>query len=140
MFYGPEEFADCYAEVDQRIISDTLPDAVMTKLSQTNVYGPQGVFADLAPYIAKYAPNIQAYIDANPSYKSLVTDANGAIYGLCKETPIFADFIGYRADHFQKAGIDPATIVTVDDFTNALRALKAHYGKDKQELLSAVRP
>ena len=46
---GPEEFSDCYSEVDQRIISDTLPDAVMTKLTQTNVYGPQGVFADLAP-------------------------------------------------------------------------------------------
>lgn len=130
--YGPEEFTDCYAEVDQRIISGTLPDAVMTKLSQTNVYGPQGVFADLAPYIQKYAPHIQAYIDANPTYKALVTDASGAIYALSKETPIFADFIGYRADHFQKAGIDPATIITVDDFTNALRTLKAFYGKDNK--------
>ena len=32
---GPEEFNDVYSEVDQRIISNTLPDAVMTKLSQT---------------------------------------------------------------------------------------------------------
>ena len=127
---GPEEFSDCYSEVDQRIISDTLPDAVMTKLTQTNVYGPQGVFADLAPYIAKYAPNLQAYIDADPTYKALVTSENGAIYALCKETPIFADFIGYRADMFEKAGVDANSIVTVDDFTNALRALKAYYGKD----------
>ncbi len=129
---GPEEFADVYSEVDQRIISGTLPDAVMTKLTQTNVYGPQGAFLDLAPLIAKYAPHIQAYIDANPTYKALVTNDKGAIYGLCKETPIFADFIGYRVDQFKKAGIDAESIKTVDDFTNALRTLKAFYGKDNK--------
>lgn len=67
---GPEEASDTYSEVDQRILSGTLPDVVMTKLSQTNVYGPDGVFVDLAPYIAKYAPNLQAYIDANPDYRT----------------------------------------------------------------------
>ncbi len=129
---GPEEFADCYSEVDQRIISKNLPDAVMTKLTQTNVYGPQGVFANLAPYIKKYAPNLQAYIDANPDYRKLVTSPDGAIYGLCKETPIFADFIGYRADQFAKAGVDASKIKTVEDFTDALRALKKHFGKDNR--------
>lgn len=127
---GPDEFSDVYAEIDQRIISDTLPDAVMTKLTQTNVYGPQGAFADLAPYIEKYAPNLQKYIDDNPDYKALVTDDSGAIYGLVKESPIFQDFLGYRADHLEKAGIDPASIQTVDDFTEAMRTLKAFYGKD----------
>ena len=127
---GPEEAADVYSEVDQRVISGDLPDAVMTKLAQTSVYGPQGVFADLAPYIEKYAPNLQKYIDDNPDYKALVSDADGHIYGLCKETPIFADLIGYRADHFKAAGIDPDSIVTIDDFTKALETLKAYYGKD----------
>lgn len=127
---GPEEASDVYSEVDQRVISGDLPDAVMTKLAQTNVYGPQGVFADLAPYIEKYAPNLQKYIDDNPDYKALVTDKDGHIYGLCKETPIFADLIGYRVDHFKAAGIDPDSIVTIDDFTKALETLKAYYGKD----------
>lgn len=127
---GPEEAADVYSEVDQRVISGDLPDAVMTKLAQTSVYGPQGVFADLAPYIEKYAPNLQKYIDDNPDYKALVSDADGHIYGLCKEIPIFADLIGYRADHFKAAGIDPDSIVTIDDFTKALETLKAYYGKD----------
>lgn len=127
---GPEEASDVYSEVDQRVISGDLPDAVMTKLAQTSVYGPQGVFADLAPYIEKYAPNLQKYIDDNPDYKALVTDTDGHIYGLCKETPIFADLIGYRVDHFKAAGIDPDSIVTVDDFTKALETLKAYYGKD----------
>lgn len=127
---GPEEFNDVYSEIDQRVISGDLPDAVMTKLAQTNVYGPQGVFADLAPYIEKYAPNLQKYIDDNPDYKALVTDKDGHIYGLCKETPIFADLIGYRVDQFKAAGIDPDSIVTIDDFTKALETLKAYYGKD----------
>ena len=127
---GPEEFNDVYSEIDQRVISGDLPDAVMTKLAQTSVYGPQGVFADLAPYIEKYAPNLQKYIDDNPDYKALVTDKDGHIYGLCKETPIFADLIGYRVDQFKAAGIDPDSIVTIDDFTKALETLKAYYGKD----------
>lgn len=127
---GPEEFNDVYSEIDQRVISGDLPDAVMTKLAQTSVYGPQGVFADLAPYIEKYAPNLQKYIDDNPDYKALVADKDGHIYGLCKETPIFADLIGYRVDQFKAAGIDPDCIVTIDDFTKALETLKAYYGKD----------
>ena len=127
---GPDDFNDVYAEVDQRIISKTLPDAVMTKLVQTNVYGPQGAFVDLAPYIKKYAPNLQKYIDDNPDYAALVTDENGAIYGLVKESPIFTDYLAYRADHLEKAGIDVNSIKTVQDFTEAMRTLKAHYGKD----------
>lgn len=127
---GPDDFNDVYAEIDQRIISNTLPDAVMTKLTQTNVYGPQGAFADLAPYISKYAPNLQKYIDDNPDYKALVTDDSGAIYGLVKESPIFTDYLAYRADHLEKAGIDVASIKTVNDFTEAMRTLKSHYGAD----------
>ncbi|MGB8451986.1 MAG: hypothetical protein WCD89_06600 [Anaerocolumna sp.] len=125
---GPEEISDTYTEVDQRIASGTLPDAAMVNLAQAKVYGEQGAFADLAPYIAKYAPNLQAYIDANPSYASYVTSDNGAIYGLVKESPIFADLIGYRADQFKEAGIDVSTVKTVDDFTAALETLKSYYG------------
>ncbi len=125
---GPEEINDTYTEVDQRIASGTLPDAAMVNLAQAKVYGEQGAFADLAPYIAKYAPNLQAYIEANPSYAAYVTSDNGAIYGLAKESPIFADLIGYRADQFKEAGIDAANIKTVDDFTKALETLKSYYG------------
>lgn len=127
---GPEEIADTYNEVDQRLASGTLPEATMLKLSQAKVYGAQGAFVDLAPYIAEYAPNYQAYIDANPDYAAYVTDGDGAIYALVKESPIFADLIGYRADHFAAAGIDAASVQTVDDFTEALRTLKAYYGAD----------
>lgn len=127
---GPSDFSDTYAEVDQRIISNTLPDAAMCRLSQTNVYGPQGAFVDLAPYIKECAPNLQKYIDDNPNYKNLITDENGAIYGLIMEDPLTTDYLGYRVDHLEKAGIDAKSIKTVNDFTDAMRKLKEFYGKD----------
>lgn len=125
---GPEEISDTYTEVDERIASNTLPEAAMVNLAQAKVYGEQGAFVDLAPYIKKYAPNLQAYIDANPDYKAYVSSNNGAIYGIVKETPIFADLIGYRADQFKEAGINVADVNTVDDFTAAMEKLKAFYG------------
>ncbi len=126
---GPEEFDDVYAEVDQRLISKTLPDATMCKLAQSNVYGAQGAFLNMAPLIKEHAPNLQAYLEANPDYANLVTTEDGSIYGLPKETPVLADFLFGREDHLAEVGIAPADIVTVDDFTETLRALKDHYGK-----------
>ena len=64
---GPEEISDTYTEVDQRIASGTLPDATMCKLSQAKVYGSQGAFVDLAPYIKKYAPNYHCLLYTSPS-------------------------------------------------------------------------
>lgn len=127
---GPEEFADVFAEVDQRLISGTLPDASMVRLAQANVYGADGAFVDLAPLISQYAPHIQTYLEENPEYTSLITNADGTIYGLPKETPVLADFIFARGDHLENIGINPEDIVTVDDFTNALRELKSTYGAD----------
>lgn len=127
---GPDSQNDVYTEIDQRLISGTLTDCTFVKQAQANVYGAQGAFRDLAPLIQEYAPNIQKYLDENPEYKALVTNEDGSIYGLMNETPTLAEFCFYRADHFKKAGVDPADIQTVDDFTEALRTLKAFYGKD----------
>ena len=127
---GPQEIQDTYNEVDQRLASRTLPEAAMVRLTQAKVYGAQGAFVDLAPYIAEYAPHIQAYIDANPEYKAYVTDEEGRIFAFVRENPVMLYFWGYRADHFKEAGIDPASVRTVDDLTEAMRTLKAYYGKD----------
>lgn len=127
---GPQEIEDTYTEVDQRLASRTLPDATMIRLTQAKVYGSQGAFVDLAPYIAKYAPHIQAYIDENPEYKAYVTDEEGRIFAFVRENPVMLYFWGYRADHFKEAGIDPASVRTVDDLTEAMRTLKAYFGKD----------
>lgn len=117
-----------YASVDQKIISRTFPDSGIVSISQATVYGAQGAFVDLAPYIEKSAPNIKSYIEANPTYKNLITNDDGQIFGLVAEAPRFADFIFYRADHFEKAGITQVP-QTIDELTDAMRKLKAHYGQ-----------
>ena len=127
---GPSSQEDAYSEVDQRLISGTLTDCTFVKQAQANVYGSQGAFRDLAPLIRDYAPNIQNYLDEHPDYASLVTNEDGTIYGLLNQTPKLADFVFYRADHFEKAGVDASAIHTVEDFTAAMKTLKEFYGKD----------
>lgn len=125
---GTSDEFGVYSEIDQMVLSGTLTDCTMVKQDQANVYGAQGAFYDLKPLIAEYAPHIQAYLDENPDYESLVTNTDGAIYGLLVEAPQMPLLLFYRQDHFEKAGIDASAIQTMDDFTEALRTLKAYYG------------
>lgn len=120
-----------YSGVDQKIISKTFPESGIVSVSQAQVYGAQGAFVDLKPYIEKYGPNIKKYMDNNPEFTKMITSSDGAIYGIVSEAPKFADFIFYRADQFQKAGVTTVP-TTVDEFTDALRALKKYYGKDNK--------
>ena len=124
---GTDEENAVYPEIDQMVLSRTLTDATMCRQDQANIYGAQGAFYDLKPLIEEYAPHIKAYLEANPDYEALVTNDDGSIYGLLTEDVQKSSFIFYRADHFEKAGVDPAGIKTVDDFTEALRKLKEYY-------------
>ena len=124
---GPSENDDYYSDVDQRMISRTFPEAGIVKMAQANVYGEQGAFLDLKPYIEQYAPNIQKYLDENPDYKALVTSESGAIYGLANETPTTAEVLAYRTDHMAEAGITKLP-ETIDEFTDTMRVLKDYYG------------
>lgn len=126
-----------YASVDQKIISRTFPDSGIVSVSQATVYGAQGAFVDLAPYIDKFGPNIKRYIEENPTYQKLITNEQGQIFGLVSEAPRFADFIFYRADHFEKAGITTVP-QTIDELTDVMRKLKAHYGKDDKNYYPMV--
>ncbi|MCD7965892.1 MAG: extracellular solute-binding protein, partial [Clostridiaceae bacterium] len=91
------------------------------------VYGAQGAFMDLKPLIDEKAPNVKAYIEANPDYKAMVTSSDGAIYGLAIENPLYTNLTFYRSDHFEKAGITELP-GTIDEFTEVLRTLKDQYG------------
>lgn len=124
---GPSENDDYYSDVDQRMISKSFPDAGIVKLAQANVYGEQGGFIDLKPYIEQYAPNIVKYLKENPDYEALVTSESGAIYGLANETPTSADVLAYRTDHLKEAGIEQVP-QTIDELTEAMRKLKSYYG------------
>lgn len=114
------------SSIDQMLISKTFPDAGQVTARQALVYGQQGAFVNLAPLIDQYAPNIKAYIDANPDYKSFITAEDGGIYGIASECVKIGEFLFYRADHFKDAGI---TVMpkTLDEFTDTLRKLKEFY-------------
>ena len=112
--------------VDQMLISNTFPDAGQVTQNQANVYGEQGAFVDLTSYIKENAPNLQAYINANPDYKEFITADDGKIYGIAAETVQIGEFLFYRADHFKEAGITQMP-TTLDEFTDVLRKLKAYY-------------
>ena len=124
---GSDSEEDVYSEIDQLVLSGTLTDCTMCRQAQANVYGAQGAFYDLKPLIEQYAPHIQAYLDSNPDYTSLVTNRDGSIYGLLVEDALKSSFIFYRQDHFDKAGIDVTSVKTIEDFTDALRKLKEYY-------------
>ncbi len=118
------------SSIDQMLISKTFPDCGQVTARQAIVYGQQGAFVNLAPLIAQNAPNIQAYIDANPDYKSFITAEDGGIYGLASECVKIGEFLFYRADHFKEAGITQMP-TTLEEFTDVLRKLKAYY-KDEE--------
>ncbi|WP_020576573.1 extracellular solute-binding protein [Actinopolymorpha alba] len=118
---------DRYAQqVDLKLTSGGIQDAAIATMSQVFVYGPQGAFVDLKPLIEQNAPHIKKYIADNPDYEGLISTPDGKIYGLVAEYPKICPVTFYRADMFEKAGINtpPRTIA---EFTDALRKLKAAY-------------
>lgn len=118
-----------YQTIDLDMTSGGIGDAGVATLAQVQVYGPQGAFVDLAPLIAEHAPNVQAYIDSNDDFRSLITDPNGSIYGLIMERPAIGAATMYRADMLAEAGItEPPR--TIAELTETLRALKDTFGSD----------
>ncbi|ANY66116.1 hypothetical protein BBD42_06330 [Paenibacillus sp. BIHB 4019] len=118
---------DAYKKnLELKIGSGQFPDSGIVSLAQSEVYGGQGLFIDLKPYIDKFAPNIKAYLDANPDYAKLMTTKDGEIFGLAQEYPTISNVTFYRADMFEKAGIT-ANPTTVQEFTDVLKKLKETY-------------
>ncbi len=118
-----------YSNVDLRVGGRNFPETGITTLAQAEVYGTQGAFVDLKPIIEEHAPNIKQFLNENPDYANLITSQDGAIYGLASEYPIIAEVILYRQDMFEKAGITELPR-TIEEFTDVLRTLKAHYSSD----------
>lgn len=112
--------------IDQRIISNTLTDAVLLTPAQANVYGAEGAFVDLAPIIAEYGPNIQKYIDSHEDFKKLVTNEQGQIFALYNENVAIANLMFCREDMLQKAGanMEPKTLA---EYEETLKTLRDYY-------------
>ncbi len=112
--------------VDQRIISNTLPDVVLVTQAQANVYGTDGAFVDLKPLIETYAPNIQKFIDDNPDYASTVTNENGQIFALYNENVAIANLMFAREDMLLEAGANVAP-ANLDEYVEMLTVLRDYY-------------
>jgi putative aldouronate transport system substrate-binding protein len=123
---GGENDDSYYQNVDLSVGSKNLTDALVVRQSQAAVYQAQGAFIDLKELINEYAPNIKAYIDANPDYASMITATDGAIYGLPAENPLYNNLTFYRSDMLEAAGITTLP-TTIDEFTEVLRELKDYY-------------
>ncbi|MDQ1138151.1 putative aldouronate transport system substrate-binding protein [Microbacterium sp. SORGH_AS 1204] len=122
---GPEK--QHYQQLDLLLSSGDLEDATVATISQAQVYGTQGAFLNLAPLIESDAPNLKAYIDEHPDFKSLITNDDGSIYGLINEYPTIGPVTFYRDDMFAAAGITTPP-ASVEEYTAALETLKAKYG------------
>lgn len=120
-------------KVVSTIASGDLPDIMNPKAFEdttneiAHTYGPRGLFVKLNEHWDKL-PNLKRYLD-DPKYsdfaKSLVSpDGNVYMVPTINEIPQPNGFIEMRGDLLEKQGIDYKTINTLDDLTNALRALK----------------
>lgn len=97
-----------------------------------NEYGPQ-LFVNLNEYIeAGKLPNLERWLKKYPEIRTRMTNPDGGIYGF----PIVQDFdfanrIMYvRNDLLKKEGWDAGKIKTIDDFKQAMLALKKVKGSD----------
>ncbi len=112
---------------------DTMPDLILNTAydrSQVDADGADGFFVNMAEY-EELMPNLLAFLDEYPSLRDLVYTNDGAIYSLTRITTPVAGKINhpmyFHVPTLEAAGIDPTKINTVDEFYNALKALKEKY-------------
>ncbi len=107
--------------------SDELPDIIFrteTGMNEINKHGEDGYFLPLNEYF-DYMPNFKAYLDAHPDYKSVITAADGNIYGLASYNE---NMIGrVRRTFINKTWLDNVgkeMPTTIDELYDVLKAFK----------------
>lgn len=102
--------------------------AYVDQFSQADVlkYGQQGVFVPLNDLIDKYAPNIKAVIEKDPTFKAFNTAPDGSIYGLAAYAECYhcsyPNKMWVNTKWLKKLNIDMPT--TTEDFKKMLLAFK----------------
>lgn len=117
------------------LASGDYPDIFFMPFTASEVmeYGmKQGIFLALNEYLddPTLTPNINKVFEIKPELKAASTLPDGNIYGFGYfQTDFYETAPGVRTvmirEWAEAAGIDPASIVTLDDLYNALVALKA---------------
>ena len=120
--------------VDMEQMPDMLFSAAGTfglSLQRINGYGSAGALVNYMDYLDKMPNLAKAYMD-HPDLFDGVMSADGEVYTL----PYYVytltgctNLIYFRGDHLAAVGWDKQP-ATVDELTQLLKDLKAHYGKD----------
>ena len=104
--------------------------------AQIDMDGEAGYWLDFSQYL-DIMPNFVAMMEKYPEWASYLKTETGAIYGLCSVTPgktvNSGGQIYFHPDVVAAAGVDVDNINTIDDFYNALVAVKKAY-PDKSPL------
>ncbi len=124
--------SDTYAmKFNTMLASGDLPDIVCIRgvngADVMNEYGPKGLFVNLSEHKDKL-PNFFKLAEQYPEIAKVMQSDDGNIYGFPFTVCVFPDIMYstavIRQDLLAKHGIELGSIVTLDDLTNALRALK----------------
>lgn len=105
------------------ISSGDMPDVMVNLRDDINKFGPTGAFIPLDELMDKYAPNLKAFYESDPSFKKYQRASDGKIYTVPKwmfNRPTTANFM--RKDWLDKLNLKVPE--TVDDFVNVLKAFR----------------
>lgn len=113
------------------LATETMPDMLVqmsVDKAQVNIDGADGYWLDLSEYL-HLMPNFAKMLEENPTYANYTKDADGHIYSINRVTPgevtASRGTINYNKALVEAAGV--TKIETIDDFYNALKAVKAKY-------------
>ena len=125
------------------INSDDLPDMMFDaaykfglSMTQINEYGQAGLLIDYMEYLDQM-PNLKKAYAEHPDLFDGVVTLDGEVYTL----PYYVftlkgvdNLLYFREDHMKEAGWEK-TPATLDEFTQCLRDLKAHFGATDAEYI-----
>lgn len=113
------------------IASQSMPDIMVNMgidKGQVNGDGADGYWLDISEYL-DIMPNLKAKLEKYPEWAAYMKDPDGSIYGLNRTAPsVFSNSRG--TINYNKTLVSAAysgEIKTIEDFYNALKAVKAMY-------------
>ncbi|NJD01973.1 MAG: extracellular solute-binding protein [Ruminiclostridium sp.] len=103
-------------------------DLLSVNSSMANLYGPEGIFAELDKLIDENAPNLKekGILDKKSSFSKRSTD--GKLYMIPRYyegSTVVMNGIIYREDYLKEVGLSEPT--TMDEWYNAFKAVKAKH-------------
>ncbi|WP_240633078.1 extracellular solute-binding protein [Paenibacillus montanisoli] len=128
-----EVAADGAAEaLNLRLASGDIPDMIIgfaVSPAQQQIYGDQGVFLDLKPFIEKYGHYIKDLYEYDPTAEATITTPNKKIYSMPNTSDCFHCQFAQKM-WIYKPWLDELNLpipTTTDEFYTTLKAFKEHY-------------